>query len=400
VQKIDLQGGSEWRFEVPVEKELKLKLIEGTAEIFGRELAIGEEHVFVGQKAAIYSWHGCTVEYIGKDVSEYSSDETPMAAYANLHFALESVRNQTNTGPNVMVVGPANSGKTSLCKILTSYATKSGRTPMLVNLDPTEGVFSVPGGLTATPISDILDIEEGWGSSETSGPSPIQPGVPLSYFYGLSSPQTNTRYYKYVVSRLALGVTARLEKDQAVRKSGLIIDTPSSIIEKDGHDTISAIISDFAVSVVVVVGHERLYSDLIKRFKDKKNIDVLKVAKSGGCVDRDPAYIRAMQSRCIRDYFYGTRAQALSPYTITVPAKHVTVFRVSEEDSLQNLSLLPIGDERETASANTAADREFLVKLEPPLSIIQNCVMAVLNATPTDTQDALVQSEVLGFVHV
>ena len=87
------------------------------------------------------------------------SDETPMAAYANVHIALEEMRIRalaevhgsplpededdikTKLGPpRVLVLGPENSGKTSVCKILTNYAIRAGQDwmPMFVNADPTE----------------------------------------------------------------------------------------------------------------------------------------------------------------------------------------------------------------------------------------------------------------------
>ncbi|CAO3620204.1 unnamed protein product [Cunninghamella echinulata] len=38
------------------------ELVKGTAEIFGTELADGVEYTFTGRKAAVYTWHGCTLE--------------------------------------------------------------------------------------------------------------------------------------------------------------------------------------------------------------------------------------------------------------------------------------------------------------------------------------------------
>lgn len=40
-------------------------------------------------------------------------------------------------GPRVLVVGPADSGKSSLCAILTAYAVRVGRAPVFVDLDGT-----------------------------------------------------------------------------------------------------------------------------------------------------------------------------------------------------------------------------------------------------------------------
>ncbi|ANB12182.1 Clp1p [Sugiyamaella lignohabitans] len=335
-----------------------------------------------------------------------------MSVYANLHFALEGLRpaatlgtgasnnsNPTSRGPCVLVLGPKDSGKTSLCKILTSYACKQQRFPMLVNLNPSEGVFTVPGTLSAAPVSDILDVEQGWGESQINGPAHLHPKQPYAHFYGLESPLTNVNYYKHVISRLALAVSSRLDKDEVVAGSGVIIDTPSTLMERDpGHSIVSSIVADFNVTAIVVVGHERVYSEMVKRFKDKKTVSVIKVVKSGGCVERDASYLRSLQSRSIHDYFYGSFKQNLSPYTVTVDFSAVKVYRIAEESALQNTSVLPIGEDEVSAVTKDPAS-EYLVPLEPS-TILQNCVMAVLNASREDSIPSLVESEVLGFVHV
>lgn len=83
-----------------------------------------------------------------------------MQAYGNLHVVLEKMRvrslftlsgsslaprePQTNAKPSdpprVLVIGPANSGKTALCKILVNYCVRVGQgwSPVLVNLDPND----------------------------------------------------------------------------------------------------------------------------------------------------------------------------------------------------------------------------------------------------------------------
>ena len=90
-----------------------------------------------------------------------------MHAYANVHLALESMRVRAlravhgspvlspapapgRSGsssdaeradpPRVLVLGPENSGKTSVCKILANYAVRAGQgwAPIYVNVDPAE----------------------------------------------------------------------------------------------------------------------------------------------------------------------------------------------------------------------------------------------------------------------
>jgi polyribonucleotide 5'-hydroxyl-kinase len=359
---------------------------------------VGQEYTFQGQKGAVFTWHGCRLEYNG-EVSEYVSEETPMNTYLNLHFALEDLR-KAEKSPVVMVVGPANSGKSSLCKILAAYANKMDRYPMVVNLDPSEGLFTVPGSLSAAPVSDILDVEEGWGHSPVSGPSVMHPKQPLVYYYGLEKPSTNMGYYKHSCSRLALGVRARIDKDAIVRHSGVIVDTPGTLVEKEkdaNYSMVANAVAEFGVSVIVVVGHERLFADMQRKFKGRAGLSVVKIPKSGGVIDKSPEYIRAQQARSIQQYFYGTRRQPLAPHGVTVDFSEFTVYRVAEQQELSNTSTLPI-DEQSVESASRPED-DFFVKLEPS-SILQNCVMAVLNASRDENVRTLVSSEVVGFVHV
>lgn len=249
----DLPANTEYRFEVSFSRTLTVRLRSGTAEYFGTELAPSTTYSFQGTKGAIYTWHGCKLELGGEVESDYVAEETPMMSHANLHFALEMLRdksvasNSVEMGPRVLVVGAENSGKTALVKTLTSFAVKSGRQPMVINLDPRQGLLSVPGSFAAAAFSSIVDIEEGWGSSPISGPSPIPVKMPLVYHYGLKDPEEG-RLFKPLVTRMALAVTSRLEEDRASKQAGFIIDSPGTISAgKAGvYENIEHIVSEFS----------------------------------------------------------------------------------------------------------------------------------------------------------
>lgn len=174
-----------------------------------------------------------------------------MIQYANTHFALEKLREDASRdgreGPRVLVVGPNNAGKTSLVKLLTAYAIRMSKQPMVINMDSREGLLSIPGSVNATPFASILDVEQGWGSSPTSGPGPIPVKLPLCYYYGLPSPEDNAKLFKPILTRLALAAASRLADDPAIRETGMIIDTPGIISQgKGGYDLISHIVSEFS----------------------------------------------------------------------------------------------------------------------------------------------------------
>jgi polyribonucleotide 5'-hydroxyl-kinase len=225
------------------------QLLSGTAEIFGTELALHQPYTFTGTKAAVYTYHGCRLEVKGTPQSDYVAEETPMASYANVHFALENLRNDAaasqSIGPRVMVLGPENAGKSSLVKILSAYANRTGGQPIVLNLDPKEGMLSIPGTISAFALESIIDVEQGWGSSPTNGPSQIPVKLPLVYHYGCKDPEAKSEIYKAVVTRLGLSVMNRLEDDAMVKFTGCVIDTPGSISQgKNGYDIVQHIVAE------------------------------------------------------------------------------------------------------------------------------------------------------------
>ena len=230
---------------------LRLQLLSGTAELFGTELAQKQTYVFNGTKAAIFTWQGCRIEVIGECQVEYLAEETPLITYANLHYALERLRDQASVdgkeGPRVLVLGPENAGKTSLVKFLTAYATRSGRQPVVVNLDTREGMLTIPGNLSASTFSSIIDVEDGWGSSPMSVPIQVRVKLPLVYHCGLAFPDENPQIFKPVVTRLALSAMSKLQDDFEAKQAGCIIDTPGAISQgKRGYDVIQHIVSEFS----------------------------------------------------------------------------------------------------------------------------------------------------------
>lgn len=166
-----------------------------------------------------------------------------------MHFALEKLRDGAlssgRDGPRVLIVGPENAGKTSLAKYLTAYAIRSGRQIVAINLDPKEGLLSPPGTFTAATFTSMLDVEEGWGSSPTNGPTQVPVKLPLAYFLGLQSPEDDPAYTKPILSRLALSVLNRFQDDAQTRYAGCVIDTSGTLAQgKGNYDIVQHIIAE------------------------------------------------------------------------------------------------------------------------------------------------------------
>lgn len=400
----DLPANTEYRFEVSFSRTLTVKLQSGTAEFFGTELAPSTTYSFQGTKGAIFTWHGCKLDIGGEVESDYVAEETPMMSIANLHFALENLRDKSvasgsvEMGPRVLVVGPENSGKTSLVKMMTSYAVKTGRQPMVVNLDPRQGMLSVPGSFSAAAFSSIVDIEEGWGSSPISGPSPIPVKLPLVYHYGLKDPEEG-KIFKPLVTRMALAVTSRLEEDKLSKQAGFIIDSSGAISSgKNGvYENIEHIVSEFSVNVLITLGSERLYSDLARKFSTQnrdpsESVSVIRLDKSGGCVDRSEEYMKALRHAQIKEYFFGKGGDdTLAPSSQMADFSDLNLFKISEAEVNGNLEFRPGGYEEDS--------RPIYEKISPSAGI-QNALLAITTASPNDKHEVIRDSSIRGYIYV
>ena len=160
-----LKHESELRCEVNDTEPLIVNLTRGSAEIFGIEMPLQKEFVFVDENLAIFSWYGCDLETYSTPSSVlYTADSTPMIAYANTHIQLEAMRDTALAndvyGPNVLIVGPNDHGKSTTSRILASYAVRLDRMPVFVDLDVSQGNLTIPGCLTAVVLEkNIVNVE-------------------------------------------------------------------------------------------------------------------------------------------------------------------------------------------------------------------------------------------------
>lgn len=135
VERHVLQPESELRLEIPASSQANAKLCtltlcRGSCELWGLELALQHPYVLTaGAKLALFTWHGCVVDVESESLElSYVSDETNAnVAYVNTHAQLEALRDEAlatqGTGPRVLIVGPNESGKSSLARLLVAYGT-------------------------------------------------------------------------------------------------------------------------------------------------------------------------------------------------------------------------------------------------------------------------------------
>ncbi|EFJ41740.1 hypothetical protein VOLCADRAFT_67961, partial [Volvox carteri f. nagariensis] len=376
----------ELRLECPIGKPVSIRLEEGTAEVFGTELDRGRAVSVTGQKVAVFTWDGGRVSVQGEPSVMYVADDTPMASYLNVHQTLNQRREEARKaapgsagcrGPVVVVVGPTDSGKSTLCRLLGNWAVRSGWQPTFVDLDVGQGTITVPGCLSAVPLEHPVDIEEGFIAD-----------LPLVFFYGHNSPGENPALFKALADKLSSLLQRRAAADPRAAASGIIINT-FGWVDGPGYDLQKHIIQTFQCDVVLVMEQDRLHATLQQDLKATcPRTTILKLAKSGGAVKREGDERRGAREQRVREYFYGTSRTPLQPATQTIRATDLAVYRIGAGPRAPNTAL-PLG-------AVSLADPLRLQNLPPSLEQLQG-LLAVSHAT---TPDQILNSNVAGFVLV
>lgn len=300
----NLRAENELRCEVGENELLFVRVSSGSCEIFGVELVVGKEYTFTDVNLAVFSWYGCVLETSGDCSAMYESDSTPMVAYVNSHAQLEALRDVAlangDYGPRVMIVGPSDHGKSTTAKILASYACRVDRCPLFVDLDVGQTLATVPGCITVVPLDKFkISPDENFASSS-------QGVAGLTYFYGYNSPKDSPELYKSMVTTLAEKIKLRMERDADSRSAGIIVNT-CGFIDGVGAEIMVHCIRALSIDVVLVMGHDRLYSSLLKDLgKENSGVTIVKLPRSGGVVQRDRLYRARLRRTRIKEYFYGT----------------------------------------------------------------------------------------------
>jgi polyribonucleotide 5'-hydroxyl-kinase len=367
-----LAAEEELRLEVGFQKQsiCQIIVLKGSCELQGVELATNKAYQFTdgGLKLALFTWHGCVVD-VQCDESlmeiSYTSDETACnIAFVNTHAQLEALRDEaaasSGEGPRVLIVGPTESGKSSLTKTLIAYATKLGRVPLWIDLDPADNALSVPGTLAVCPMDrEVVQVE----SFATTG-IPHGTAAPLVLWHG--NTELSPDLFRAQVTALGKKIDARLQTDDWARSSGIIANT-NGWIQDEGYQLLVHAVTALRITVILVLGHDRLYSMMKSALKkQEESIKVVKVPRSGGVVSRGKEFIRQHRSRSVKRYFYGdtiesapqgstghsssasTRVPQLTPFLAHVKFDQVTAYKFASMSL--SASLLPVAAAQTTES--------------------------------------------------
>ncbi|KAL3633533.1 Protein CLP1 [Castilleja foliolosa] len=385
VRQVKLDKECELRVEVSPYSPLRLRVLHGTAEICGTEIPPGLWVTFPTRlKFGVFTWYGATIEMDGTTETNYTADETPMISYVNVHAVLDARRNHAKAspsdshasqGPRVIVVGPTDSGKSTLSRMLLSWAAKQGWKPTFVDLDIGQGSITLPGCIAATPIELPIDPVEG-----------IPLDMPLVYYHGHLTPSANVDLYKVLVKELAHILERQFAGNVECRAAGMVVNT-MGWIKGVGYELLLHAIETLNATVVLVLGQEKLWSMLRDVLKNKPNVDVVKLQKSGGVVSRDAEDRQKATTFRIRKYFYGL-ANDLSPHSNTVNFSDLCIYKVGGGPQAPR-SALPAGAEPTTKPTRLI-----------PVIISQDLQHLVLAVSFAKEPDEIVSSNVAGFIWI
>lgn len=323
------------------------------------------------------------MELIGKTDVVYVAKETPMSIYLNCHAAMEKMREQaeqaekdekeSKKGPIVMVVGPNDVGKSTLCRLLLNYAVRMGRRPIYVDLDVEQGHIAIPGTIGALLVERPSNVVDGFSQQ-----------APLVFHFGHKNPNSNAVLYNLLVTRLAEVCSDRLQANKKAKISGIIINT-CGWVKAGGYKMLTHAAQAFEVDTILVLDQERLYNELVRDMPDF--VKVVFLPKSGGVVERTQAQRSEAHDQSINEYFYGSRTP-LYPHSFDVKWSEAKLFKIGAP-ALPS-SCMPLGMKVEDNLTK-------LVAVPPGPSLLNHLLSVSFADSP---EDDVVQTNVAGFVCV
>lgn len=353
-----------------------IQLLTGLAEIFGTEMKTNEKYKLQPHSSiAVYTWHGCTIQVTGKTKEAYVVADTLMILNVILHASIEQRRIKAEAenakGPVVLVVGPTDVGKSTLCRILLNYAARLGRKPVFVDLDVGQNSIGVPGCMGFLDVKKPADITQGFDDEDAN-----------VYHFGYKSPAHKTPLYFRLLRQLGLDVQSHVNNERQNAKSSGVVINSCGWVRGHGYNAINFAAMVFEIDILCVLDEENLYLQLLKDIPS--SVQVHYIPKMSGVVERSrPLRSKTRNSR-ILDYFYGSTNDLL-PTTFEVIFSEIQVFRVKSKR-------LPVYFN----SANAAMDK---INVEP-MTISDQLVNQVLGLSSAESAEEDMLMRVIGFVWV
>lgn len=390
IKTYTLKAEEELRLELLASAAVSVTLLSGNCELFGTELLQDNEYKFSvsDSKFALFTWYGCEIRITGVPQSVYVASETPQISFINSHAALEHRRQtakQTHSfGPRALIVGQTDSGKSTLQRILLSYATRAGHCPIAVDLDVGQNSLTVSGAIAATSVEQPIDIESYIHNDKT-----LAIKSPLAFYFGHTSPAPALELYRRLIGSLGPTIDRRCKSVSEARIGGCVINT-CGWIDGAGYELLIHAAVSLRVDVIFVIGSERLHAQITADSRiDKEKVEVVKLVKSGGVIMHESSVRTAASNASIKQYFYGLN-NSLTPHQKTVKFDSLNVYRFGVKSPAPD-SVLPIGTKR-------LIDPNAMHKVNCSLDLLH--MVCGVSFAQSATADELIGSPVAGFVYI
>ena len=149
------------------------------------------------------------------------------------------------------------------------------------------------------------------------------------------------------------------------------------------------------MNVLITLGSERLYSDLARKFSSQnrnpfETVSVIRLEKSGGCVDRSEEYMKALRHTQIKEYFFGKGGDdTLAPSSQMADFGDLNLFKIVEEN----------GSTEFRPGDYDAAATPIYEKIAPSAAM-QNSLLAITTALPNDRHEIIRDASVRGYIYI
>lgn len=346
------------------------------------------------------TWHGCTLRY--SLVAETAGTAVDMQPYAvdisenlaprqilNVFGGVERLRADASSGhrshgPIVLLCGPTDVGKSTTARVLVNYTIRADRPALLADIDVGQGEITIAGFCAMNVITRAFNFE----ADADVGTSPI------TFHYGSTSPQVDSKYYLHAVRTLAATMHDMFAADAAIGEAGAIVNT-CGWVDGEGLDVLRKVIAILGADVVLVVGDDRLYTnlkDLDGTMSTHGNkLAVGKISRSGAVVVRDALARARTRDRRVRDYFYGPFLE-LQPSVFKIKWADFVLLKVRRVEKIDE-SVMPVGYQEETA----ADEPDKLLEHMRPDSNLRRHILAVSSA---EREEDVASSAIYGYICV
>ncbi|KAG2382272.1 hypothetical protein C9374_005474 [Naegleria lovaniensis] len=341
---------------------LRLTVKSGCIDIFGTEF---KESQFVEFAHPEKSFHviglnthhdGNTliqIQHSSQDVISLLNDPSYIAFHQGLIEMFENISKQIEH-VRLLVVGPTDSGKSTICKILFNHAMFSSSTDLqricfFSDIDVGQNQVSLPGtmGLSVASSSGSGSIDKESSSMETNSNTSeivytkelsVSHQAPLEliphkhvFYFGDISPK-NTIYYNYICQRIYEKYESILQENERVNKSFLVMNT-CGWVEGQGYSILLKAIKSCKITHVLSMDEQTFKS--LKKDTAESGVEIIYKQKSSQVKKRNTNFRKETRNNSIMSYF----SKPLNTLTLSLDDVQMCMLDYKTQTSARALDL-------------------------------------------------------------